>query len=516
MRKFLFFAVGMSIILFMFFCNEGNGNGGEEPAPTNNPIPVLTTITPTSKVSHMPAFILTVTGSDFVSGAEIVFNGTEMTTTFVSSTELTCEIGPDDTVLASAQAGAYDGEVRGILTTNVLVLVRNPSPGGGDSNSLDFTVRNNHQFTTAVNISADFPQTRDVTLAVAGDGTVNVCWSKFMSYTEEKLYMKRSTDGGDNWGSGLQVTQHAPNMPYNPVLALAASGDLNCLHCRYSDGKVYYHRSTNNGQTWSTPVRLYNPVYPLYTDSSDGDIVVDGSGNINVVFQQCEAETRPGKVYFTRSTSNGASWQTPILLSLANYALYPSIAVDSNGNLFAVWQKRKIYTAKTPWYTHLRRSSNGGASWTTGININPGEEGYYMGGPKVAVDMTNNYVYLVWTKRNDYFSGDYKVFFSRSTDSGAVWSSPVNITANGLSNTYPDIAVDSVGNINVVWNHSEDVYFRRSIDNGNSWSSTVQVCSTSGASYEPKIGMDSSGNIKVTWRDHSTGVEMAYFSRSTY
>jgi hypothetical protein len=513
MKRVFMLSIGVLMVMFLFFCNGGDGNGGTVPPPTNNPIPTLTTISPTSKVAHLPDFTLTATGSDFVSGAKIVFNGTEMTTNYVSTTELTCEIEPDDTALA----GAFDGEVAGILTTNVVVLVRNPSPGGGDSGSRDFTVRHNHQFTTAARISTGFPETEGVTMAVEADGTVNACWSKVISYTEEMLYMKRSTDGGDTWDSALQVTKHGPNMPYWPVLAVDESGNLNCLHCRYSDGNVYYHRSTNSGQTWNTPVKLSNPAYPLYTDSSKGDMVVDGSGNINVLFQLSEAEARPGNIYFTRSTNNGASWTTPLLISVSNYGMYPAIAVDGNGNLYAAWKKRKTYaTAKTAWYTHLRRSSNGGATWTSGINVNSGQEGHYSGGPKIAVDLTNNYIFLVWAKRDNYFSGNYKVFFSRSTDSGATWSSPLNITANGLSNTYPDMTVDSVGNINVVWNHSDDVYFRRSIDNGSSWSQTVQVCSTPGASYEPVIGVDSSGNIKVAWRDHTTGVEMVYFSRSTY
>ena len=91
---------------------------------SDNPIPTLTSTTPTSKVSHMPAFTLTATGTDFVDGAKIVFNGIEKPSEFISSTELSCQIEAENIQASS----------------DVPVLVRNPTPGGGDSNSLNFTL----------------------------------------------------------------------------------------------------------------------------------------------------------------------------------------------------------------------------------------------------------------------------------------------------------------------------------------------------------------------------------------
>ena len=55
---------------------------------TNNPVPVLSTLSPTSATAGGAGFTLTVTGSNFVTASVINWNGAPRTTTFVSSTQL--------------------------------------------------------------------------------------------------------------------------------------------------------------------------------------------------------------------------------------------------------------------------------------------------------------------------------------------------------------------------------------------------------------------------------------------
>src|SRR5262249_48509926 len=69
---------------------------------------------------------LAVFGSDFVSGAHVVFNGRSMATTFSSSTELVAEI-PGSFMPAGGP-------------TTVEVSVSNPSPSLGPSDAFSYTV----------------------------------------------------------------------------------------------------------------------------------------------------------------------------------------------------------------------------------------------------------------------------------------------------------------------------------------------------------------------------------------
>ncbi len=77
-----------------------------------NPIPVLTSVTPAGFAEGTS--MVTVNGSQFVYGAQISWNGTPVTTTFVSSTQLVASI-------AAPNPGTFP------------LLVSNPNPGSANS-----------------------------------------------------------------------------------------------------------------------------------------------------------------------------------------------------------------------------------------------------------------------------------------------------------------------------------------------------------------------------------------------
>jgi len=84
-----------------------------------NATPVISNVTPTTFTAG--AYTLTVTGSNFVSGAQVLFGGAAVTTTFVSSTKLTA-------TGSEASAGIFG------------VSVSNPNPGSSTSSAINVTV----------------------------------------------------------------------------------------------------------------------------------------------------------------------------------------------------------------------------------------------------------------------------------------------------------------------------------------------------------------------------------------
>jgi len=89
-----------------------------------NPTPVLAGISPAS--TNLGSYTLTVIGSGFVSGAQVLVDTSALTTTYLSSTQLTA------TGTASA-AGTYS------------VTVQNPDPGSSISSGLNFQVSGSQQ-----------------------------------------------------------------------------------------------------------------------------------------------------------------------------------------------------------------------------------------------------------------------------------------------------------------------------------------------------------------------------------
>jgi hypothetical protein len=84
-----------------------------------NPSPTVSGISPAS--TNLGAFALTVTGTNFVSGSQILLSNAALATTFVSATQLTAAGN-------AAVAGTYP------------VAVENPNPGSSTSSALNFQV----------------------------------------------------------------------------------------------------------------------------------------------------------------------------------------------------------------------------------------------------------------------------------------------------------------------------------------------------------------------------------------
>ncbi len=92
--------------------------------PGGNPVPAMTSLSPSSADINGPTLMLDVSGSNFISSSAVYWNGAALPTTFVSATELIATIS------------ASDLEQPGPSRVNVIT----PAPGGGTSNFSTFTV----------------------------------------------------------------------------------------------------------------------------------------------------------------------------------------------------------------------------------------------------------------------------------------------------------------------------------------------------------------------------------------
>jgi hypothetical protein len=125
-----------------------NGGGGSSP----NPVPSLGGLSPNSAVVGSAALTVTASGSNFIPSSVIEWNGTAVSTTYVSATSLTAQIPASD--LASA------------ATANV--IVQNPAPGGGTSSSISFTVANPSPTVASISPSSALAGNSAFALAVTG------------------------------------------------------------------------------------------------------------------------------------------------------------------------------------------------------------------------------------------------------------------------------------------------------------------------------------------------------------
>ena len=121
-----------------------------------NPKPTLTSLSPTSALLGAQGLTLSAVGSGFVVGAKIVFDGQDLSTVRSSDTSLSAAVPASKLVNAGS----------------VLVTVVNPTPGGGASQAIAFTVSN-----PTVTLSTVSPAT---VIVGAGNTTVTLQGAGFV------------------------------------------------------------------------------------------------------------------------------------------------------------------------------------------------------------------------------------------------------------------------------------------------------------------------------------------------
>ena len=127
------------------------------------------------------------------------------------------------------------------------------------------------------------------------------------------------------------------------------------------------------------------------------------------------------------------------------------------------------------------------------------------------------------------------VVFSRSTDGGATWSSPLQVNDDppGADQWWPWVSVNENGEVGMIWydrridplaDDLTDVYFARSVDGGMTFESNVRVTET--ATSWPGTGSDGvtpnfgdyinlatgSPNFHATWTDGRLGDPDVFYS----
>lgn len=104
----------MKLIMVLFLSAIAVGCGYGSRSMTPSAMPAIATFSPPNATAGGPAFALQITGSSFSPQAFVTFNGTQMTTTDNSSTQVTAMI-PQAAIATAA---------------TVQVTVTNPGSGG--------------------------------------------------------------------------------------------------------------------------------------------------------------------------------------------------------------------------------------------------------------------------------------------------------------------------------------------------------------------------------------------------
>jgi len=124
--------------------------------------------------------------------------------------------------------------------------------------------------------------------------------------------------------------------------------------------------------------------------------------------------------------------------------------------------------------------------------------------PEVAA--AGNNVYVVWSNTNGTTGADSDIFFSSSSDNARTFGEPINLSNSNGNSTNAEVAA-SGNNVYVVWSDTngakggkEDIFFSSSSDNGASFGEPINLSDNERNSTDPKVAA-SGHNVYVVWAD---------------
>jgi hypothetical protein len=302
------------------------------------------------------------------------------------------------------------------------------------------------------------------------------------------------------WTATKRLTWTA-GTAFAPKVVVDSNNHIHVVWYDYHPGnaEIFYKKSVNGGTTWTTK-RLTN------TSGFSGypSVDVNSNNHIHVVWY----DDTPGnhEIFHKKSTNGGGSWTTKRLTYNSDDSYYPTIALDTNNHIHVVWHDNTPVNAEI----FYKKSTNGGASWTTKRLTYNSDESH---SPSIAAD-SNNHIHVVWI---DYTPGNAEIFYKKSTDGGGNWTTK-RLTYNSKGSYYPTVAIDSNNHVHIVWNNyisgNSEIYFKKSTNGGASWT-TKRLTYNVEDSFTPTIAVDSSSYIHVTWNDYTPGNDEIYYKRST-
>ncbi|MDP1727986.1 MAG: T9SS type A sorting domain-containing protein [Bacteroidota bacterium] len=225
-------------------------------------------------------------------------------------------------------------------------------------------------------------------MAVSGSN-IYVVWDDNREGTY-KSFFKRSTDGGNTWGSDLKISSTSTNPP-----SIAVSGsDVHVVwpSAVFGNWEIVYKHSTNSGDSWGSETRLTNNV----ANSFIPRIQISGSF-VHVIW----IDDRDGnyEIYYKQSVDKGLTWGVDTRLTNASGdSWYSRLAVSGLG-VHIVWQDNR--NGKEEIF--YKCSKNGGESWSSDTLLT-NNNGTLSGYPSVA--LSGSMVFVAWYDKRDGPNGE--------------------------------------------------------------------------------------------------------------
>jgi hypothetical protein len=226
---------------------------------------------------------------------------------------------------------------------------------------------------------------------------IYVSWDRNQG-NNQILYISYSTNGGTSWSAPIKVndgtTKFERVIGAYPAVDHATGLVYDSWH-DYAKNIIFVDKSSNGGVSWGTDVAAATTHAGFGTDigcvggRSQGPahaIKVGPSGTIYLVYADpvtSGQNSRRFDVLLTKSTNNGASWSTPVVLNddtTASDQFHPTLSVESNGvggdKVTVTWYDRRDDPANCLAHVYGTVSTDNGGTWAPNVRLTTAQSNF--------------------------------------------------------------------------------------------------------------------------------------------
>jgi len=151
---------------------------------------------------------------------------------------------------------------------------------------------------------------------------------------------------------------------------------------------LYVSKSTDGGATWSTSLLDVSSSPPDCSAFNCGwaflgaamTMTSDANGNLYTLWNAGSTAKGPERIYFSKSIDGGNTWSPKVDVSTApagTHHAFPAITATGNGDVRIAWMDaRAANGGMDKWNVYYRRSTNGGSTWGSEVDLSTYASGY--------------------------------------------------------------------------------------------------------------------------------------------
>mgnify|MGYP001175570862 CR=1 FL=1 len=255
-------------------------------------------------------------------------------------------------------------------------------------------------------------------------GEIYVVWSKFRLSGAITFYLHKSSDDGASWNPlGVvfdTVMTNVTEDPYKSAVLIKGANNRLLLFIKIGHNRMtIWKYSDDGGITWSGHQRLrisdrlaHNDYYRTFSaiHHGNGRILLFSSNSLNVTNS-------------VRSSDNGLTWSTYASIG-GNALLNPSLLSNAGLNYYMAGQQPNTDQGKQIWF--MKNDSIAGWKDTTLVYSHPSD---ILLTPRL-FRAADNSLMIYFVRKQKAFN-KYNIastWYCRSTNEGATWSEPVQLT----------------------------------------------------------------------------------------